>query len=99
MRKIFAALLCTLMLCTSAFTQNFLFNMTPLDKPAIVKLSDEQLIENYIDVLVEVEALRTFYAKGGLVPKEYAQFKAIVKYKILLVQEINKRKLEVPRSE
>ena len=87
------------MLCTSAFAQSFLFSLEPLNKAEIVKLNDEQLIDTYIDVLVEVEALKTFYAKGGLVPKEYAQFKAMVKYKILLVQEINKRKLEIPRSE
>lgn len=99
MKKIFTALVCSLMICTSAFAQSFLFSITPLDKAGIAKLSDEQLIETYVDVLVEVEALRTFYAKGGLVPKEYAKFKETIKYKIYLVQEINKRKLEVPRSE
>ncbi len=99
MKKILAVLLCALIICASAFAQSFLFSIEPLDKAGIVKLSDEQLIDTYINVLVEVEALKTFYAKGGLIPKEYAKFKETIKYKILLVQEINKRKLEVPRSE
>ena len=69
MKRILTTLLCAFMLCTSAFAQSFLFSLEPLDKAAILKLNDEQLIDTYINVLVEVEALKTFYAKGGLVPK------------------------------
>ena len=60
MKKILAVLLCAVMICTSAFAQSFLFSLEPLKKAEIVKLSDEQLIDTYIDVIVEVEALKTF---------------------------------------
>ena len=74
----------------------FLYDMVILDKGAIARLSDEKLLDTYIDVLVEVEALKTFYTRSGLVPKEYKQYKEVLKYRILLLQEIKKRKLEAP---
>ena len=96
---VLAAVFGALLAAQCAFAQGFLFSIEPLDKAGIAKLSDEQLVDTYIDVLAEVEALKTFYAKGGLVPKEYTKFKDMVRYKIRLVQEITKRKIDVPRSE
>ncbi len=75
----------------------FLFEVPILDKDKISQLSDDNLTETYIDVLVEVEAVKTFYAKGGLVPKEYDKLKALLRYKIELTMELQKRKLDIPR--
>lgn len=76
----------------------FLFEIKPMDKTAIARLSDEDLINTYIDVEVEVEALQAFYAKGGLTPKDYKNFKDVLRYRILLVDELNKRGLDIPGS-
>ncbi len=40
-----------------------------LEKPAIVKLTDDQLIDNYENTLVEIEASRAFHATSGFSPK------------------------------
>ena len=84
----------------SAFSAKaFLFDTPILEKGDISKLSDEKLIETYIDVVVEVTALKTFYSKGGLTPREYNNFKNILRYKIALIQEITKRGLDIPKTE
>lgn len=77
---------------------SFIFSITPLDKTKISELSDEQLTSNYIDVLVEVDAVKTFYSKGGFTPKEYESFKDLLRYRIYLVLEFQKRKLELPAA-
>ena len=68
-----------------------------LDKPAIVKLSDDQLVDTYENVLVEIEANRTFHATSGFSPKEYKDFKALLKFRLLLLIEIHARNLELPQ--
>lgn len=77
----------------------FLFQVEILDKAAISKMTDEQLLEVYIDAVVEVEAVKTFYARGGLVPREYTKLKELLRFKILLIQEIHKRGLEIPKTQ
>jgi len=72
-------------------------SVTVLDKPAIVKLSDDQLIDAYEDTLVEIEANRTFHATSGFSPKEYKDFKALLKFRLLLLVEIHGRNLELPQ--
>ena len=67
-----------------------------LDKPAIVKLTDDQLIDTYEDTIVEIEANRTFHATSGFSPKEYKDFKALLKFRLLLLVEIHSRNLELP---
>ncbi|OGX07369.1 MAG: hypothetical protein A2Z88_03790 [Omnitrophica WOR_2 bacterium GWA2_47_8] len=92
-------ILAVFLFCLVSAAHAFLFEVPILTNDEIVKLSDEKLRDTYIDVIVEVEALKSFYAKGGLVPKEYKQFKDILKYRIYLFEEMKKRKLEVPGSE
>ncbi len=76
----------------------FVFEVPVLPAESIAKLSDGELMGNYIEVLVELEAVRTFYSKGGLIPKEYRQLKDLLRYRILLSLEIHKRKIDVPPS-
>ena len=93
-KKIFISAIVFLLICQMSFA--FPFDVNILDQTAIVQLSDEQLRNAYIDAAVEVEALKAFYAKGGLIPKEYKSFKDVLRYRILLLDELQKRKLEIP---
>jgi hypothetical protein len=68
-----------------------------MDKPAIGKLSDDQLIDVYENTIVEIEANRTFHATSGFSPKEYKDFKALLKFRLLLLVEIHSRNLEIPQ--
>lgn len=68
-----------------------------LDKPAIVKLSDDQLIDTYENTLVEIEADRSFHTTSGFSPKEYKDYKALLKFRLLLLVEIHSRHLELPQ--
>ena len=77
----------------------FLYEVTVLSKPEIQKLSDEALTDAYIDAAVEIEASKDFHRTAGFTPKEYKQHKDLLKYRILLIQEIEKRKLEVPAAD
>ena len=72
-------------------------DVTILDKPAIVKLSDDQLIDTYENALVEIEASRTFHATSGFSPKEYKDYKALLKFRLLLLVEVHARNLEIPQ--
>ncbi len=67
-----------------------------LTKDEIVKLSDSVLLDNYIEVSVEIEAATSLHATSGFVPKEYKSFKDLLRYRIELLNEIKKRKLEAP---
>jgi len=72
-------------------------DVTILDKPAIIKLSDDQLIDAYENTLVEIEANRTFHATSGFSSKEYKDYKALLRFRLLLLAEINSRHLEIPQ--
>ena len=77
----------------------FLYQVKVLDKEAVSKLSDEELLKDYVDMLVEVEATRTFYTRSGFgSPREYEQYRALLRYRIYLLWEIENRKLPVPDS-
>ena len=72
-------------------------SVTILDKPVIAKLSDEQLIDTYENTLVEIEANRTFHATSGFSPKEFKDYKALLKFRLLLLVEIHGRDLDLPQ--
>ena len=71
--------------------------VTILEKPAIVKLSDDQLIDTYENTIVEIEANRSFHATSGFSPKEFKDYKALLKFRLLLLVEIHSRNLELPQ--
>jgi len=81
----------------AGLAQAFLFEITPLKKEAVLKLTDEKLIETYIDVMIELEAVDSFYNNTGFAPREYAKYKALLRFRTDLLMEIEKRELEVPR--
>jgi hypothetical protein len=69
-----------------------------LDQKAVVALTDDGLKEKYIDALVEIEASKAFHSTSGFTPNEYNKYKELLKYRLLLLFEIYKRKLEIPPS-
>ena len=72
-------------------------NVTILDKPAISKLTDDQLINEYEDTLVEIKAQDEFHATSGFSPKEYKDYKVLLKFRLLLLVEIHTRNLDLPQ--
>lgn len=76
---------------------SFLFEEPILAPDAISVLDDETLLDTYVDVIIELEAVRTFYESSGFTPKEYRQFKDLLRYKVNLIAEIQKRELTAPK--
>ena len=72
-------------------------NVTILEKSAITKLTDDQLIDTYEDTIVEIDASRSFHSTSGFSPKEYKDYKALLKFRLLLLVEIHSRNLELPQ--
>jgi len=78
--------------------QAFLTDVPMLEKSAIASLTDEQLIDKYIDVMIELEASQTFHETAGFNnANEYKKYKALLRYRTDLFLEIKKRELEVPQ--
>jgi hypothetical protein len=77
-------------------TQAFVYQIETKSKSEISQLSDDALVDTYINVLVEVEASTTFHQTSGFRPQDYEKHKNLLKYRLLLKQEIIKRKLAAP---
>lgn len=69
-----------------------------LEKAEVSKLSDDKIVDAYLDVLVEIEAIRTFHTTSGFTPKQYDDYRDLLRYRLRLLMEINTRNLEVPQS-
>jgi hypothetical protein len=95
-RKFVLPMLMVLLLTPLSMAE-FPSDATILDKPSITKLSDGQLIEIYENTLVEIEASRSFHATSGFSPKEYKDFKALLKFRLLLLVEVHNRQLDLPQ--
>ncbi|MCK5216104.1 MAG: hypothetical protein KAR05_12220 [Candidatus Omnitrophica bacterium] len=80
---------------TRAFALD-LYTTEILEKAAIAQLSNEKLIDTYIEVVIDLEASKTFNETAGFTAREYGLFKKLLRYKIYLAWEIEKRELEVP---
>ena len=77
---------------------DFKSDVTVLEKPEIAKLSDEKLVDGYEDVLVEIEAIKTFHTTSGFTPKQYDEYRNLLKYRLRLLMEIHNRSLEIPQQ-
>jgi len=97
MFKKFALAMMMVMVLTPLSMAEYPSDVTILDKSGIVKLTDDQLIDTYEDTLVEIDASRTFHATSGFSPKEYKDYKAMLKFRLLLLVEIHSRNLELPQ--
>jgi len=75
---------------------SYMYEIEILETKAVRQLVDEKLIDAYMDVLVELEAARSFHATSSFTPKEYKAFKDLLKYRLILLMEIHGRNLEIP---
>ena len=74
----------------------FIYELKTLDKKQIAKLSDEELIDAYLEVLIEFKASSMFHQTSGFTPQDYEKYKALFRYRIYLGEELKKRELDVP---
>ncbi len=72
-------------------------DVTVLDKNAITNLTDDQLINSYEDTIVELKAQDEFHTTSGFSPKEYKDYKALLKFRLMLLVEIHNRNLDLPQ--
>ena len=70
-----------------------------LPKEEIVKLSDDKLTDAYMDTVVEIEASKSFHTTSGFTPKQYGEYKDLLKYKMRLLMELHGRNIDVPQLE
>jgi hypothetical protein len=75
---------------------DFNFDVKILNKEEVAKLSDEVLLDTYLNAVVEIDAVKEIHRTAGYTPKEYDAFKELLRYRILLIQEMQKRKIEIP---
>ena len=68
-----------------------------LEKKDITKLTDEQLTDAYMDALVDVDARKDFFYHFGLSGKDLDDYKAVMKYRLLLLMEIHSRNIDIPQ--
>ncbi|MFH1360254.1 MAG: hypothetical protein ABIJ41_04355 [Candidatus Omnitrophota bacterium] len=97
MKKTIFLLLITAFLSTQAWAVQS--GMKVLAKEDIEKLSDSNLLEAFTEIVVEIEASKALHNSSGFTPDDYETFKNLLRYRIRLIQEMNKRKLELPQVE
>ena len=96
-KKMIAALMVPLMfLALTAMAVSFEPEVKILDKKDIALLTDDKLVDTYMDTLVEIEESRSFHATSGFSPRDYKTFKDLLKFRMLLTMEIHNRNLEIP---
>ncbi len=95
MKKTIPVVIITFFLLSSAWAA-FENNITVLKKAEIHQLTDDQLVDAYQDVLVELEAIRTFHATSGFTVTQYDEYRSFLKYRLGLLMEIHSRNLEIP---
>lgn len=82
----------------SAFGQQSLLFSTPVKSlEEIRKMSDQELIDTFIDVMVDIEASTVFSQAAGFTKKDFDQYKRLLKYRVYLIQEFQRRKLPIPK--
>ena len=97
MHKTIAALFIVLLLAGPVLA-DFESRVTVLEKAEITKLSDDKLTDAYMDVLVELEAIKTFHTTSGFKPIQYDEYRNLLKYRLQLLMELHSRNLEIPQQ-
>jgi hypothetical protein len=97
MFKKFALAMMMVLFFTPLSMAEYPSDVTVLDKPTISRLTDDQLTDTYMNTIVELKAQDEFHATSGFSPKEYKDYKALLKFRLMLLVEIHSRNLELPQ--
>ena len=90
MKKMIVLLLLVLSLTTQAFA--FLYELPVLSGEEISKLTNEDLMEKYIEAKIEAKASEEFHRAAGFNSgKEYGNRKKLLRYIFDLRREMSKR--------
>ncbi len=95
-KKIMLSVLLAFLVVSPAMA-GFTPDVVILEKKDITTLSDEKLIDAYMDALVDLEALKSFHTTAGYTIKDYKDYKSLLKFRLQLLMEIHNRNLEVPQ--
>ncbi len=95
MKKCIAVLTVFVFLSCAAYAA-FTSKVQPVQKAEIAKFKDEKLVDAYADVLVELQAIKTFHTTSGFSTKQYDEYRDLLKYRLQLLMEIHSRNLEIP---
>ncbi len=70
-----------------------------LSKEEITQLSDQALTDAYVNAQIEILAQSKFFERAGMVPKDFEKYKELLRYRVILIQELEKRNLPIPKTE
>ena len=71
-------------------------SVSVLEAKDILKLSDSALTSLYLDTLIEIDAIKIFHKTSGFNPKEYQEYKNLLRFRYELKSELKRRQLEIP---
>lgn len=94
MKKAFLLFLFVAGLTAQAFA--YPLELVLLPREEVVRLSDAKLTEAYVEVLVELDAMKAFHMTSGFHPREYRDFKSLLRYRLWMALEMQKRKIKFP---
>ena len=80
-----------------AFAADFASDVKILETADIAKLSDDKIQDIYLDTIVELDASKTFHNTSGFTPKDYTEYKRLVKFRLQLLLDMHRRNLEIPQ--
>jgi len=96
LRKYFvvAALLVVCLVPVKSFAYPSTVNI--LERKELVKLTDLALTDAYLDTIIEIEANNILHLSGGFSPREFQEYKALLRYQYELRTELLRRQLDIP---
>jgi hypothetical protein len=80
----------------SSSSAGFIYETQIKNSEEIVALADQDLLDAYVDLLIDLEASTIFSRTAGFNQQDFFKFKKLIRYRVDLRKEILKRKLKVP---
>jgi hypothetical protein len=93
-KTVFAVLMAALL--APAVNAAHTADVTVLDNAEVAKLSNDDLISNYIDALAEIEAIRAYHVATGFSRDEYEEYRTLIRYRLNLLMVIHTRNIDLP---
>lgn len=94
MKKIILLTLLVVLTCSYCFA--FPYEIELLTSEETSALSDEALVDIYIEAKIEVNASKIFFGRSGFTPKDYKKYKELLGYIVRVRQEMHDRDIDAP---